>query len=171
MMANTTKRTPSKAPPYYLTRENAIANLKGMMPKPGYSEGGGGEAAGERDKNIPGGNIGGTHSYDKSYTSDYDNAAKPPAPPPTMSPNVPSSAVKDTPNVIKTFKSSQDRPGYNEEGNKYDPRTNPTGFLGGEAYRAIPPSVPDKVKSYMGSTPTTKLKKGGAVKKPGWRRF
>ena len=134
---------------------------------------GGEVAAGEPDKNIPGGNVGGTRTGDDSFTKDAANVAKPPAPPPTMSPNVPSSAVKDTPNVASTFKSSQD-PGYGDKGTKFDPSANPSGFLSGDQYRAIPPSVPAPVKTYMGNNPTTALKKGGPVKKnkkPSWRKF
>jgi hypothetical protein len=154
-----------KTPPSLGTREAGIKALKSKMPPPGYREGGAGEAAGEPGENIPGGNVGGTKSLGKSYLSDRDNVARPPAPPPYLSPNVPSSVQKDIPNVAKTFKSSQDKPGYNEEGNKYDPHTNPSGFLTGDEYRAIPPSVPAPVRSYIGSNPTTGVKKGGPMTK------
>ena len=159
-----TKRPPSKPPPYYLTRDNAIANLKRMMPPPGYSEGGGGEAAGETAKNIPGGNVGGTHGPQQSWTSDYSNAARPPVPPPPMSPYAPVSP-QGRPNTVDLdkFHSPQSAPGYGTEGNKFDPSTNPQGFISGQQYNAIPPSVPAPVKVYMGNNPTTGAAKGGPI--------
>ena len=109
---------------------------------------------------IPEGQIQGGGSM-SGYLSDKENVAKPPAPPPTMSPNVPSSAVKDTPNVASTFRSSQYKPGF---GN--DPvQRNPGSYLTGEQYKAIPPSVPAPVRTQMGNEPTTDTKKGGPIKK------
>jgi hypothetical protein len=163
-----TKRPLSKPPPTYLTRENAVANLKKMMPPPGYGEGGGGVA-----RNLPGGNrTGGGGDYQLPWLPDANNAARPPAPPPMLSPNPPTAVPqRDIPNVASTYHSPQDKPGYNEEGNRFDPSTNPGAFLSGDQYRAIPPSVPAPVRAYMGSNPTTGMKKGGAVSKPKWRRW
>ena len=152
-----------KAPPYYLTRDNAIANLKlGMMPPPGYSEWGGGEAAGEPDKNIPGGNVGGSHDYQRSWTSDYNNAARPLAPPPYLSPNAPITP-RGTANTVDLdkFHSPQSRAGYGEDGTRFDPSVNPHGFITGDQYRAIPPSIPPDVRAYIGDNPTTDLARGG----------
>ena len=163
-MADTKQRAPRPSPPITLTRDNAIANLKLMMPPPGYSEGGGGEAAGEPNKNIPGGNIGGTHGYDKSWSSDYTNAARPPAPPPYLSPRAPISPQGPPPVNLEQYHSPQARSGYGEDSTKFDPRTNPSGFLTGDQYRAIPPSVPAPVRTYMGNNPTTDMKRGGVVK-------
>lgn len=165
------RHVPYPSPPITLERGNAIANLKLMMPPPGYSEWGGGEAAGEPDKNIPGGNVGGTHGYDKSWSSDYTNAARPPAPPPYLSPRAPISPQGPPPVDLEKYRSPQDNPGYHETGTRFDPSVNPQGFLNRDQYNAIPPSIPAPVRNYMGTNPTSDMKKGGAVRKPKWRRW
>jgi hypothetical protein len=166
-----TKRPPRPSPPIMLERGNAIANLKQMMPPPGYSEWGGGEAAGEPDKNIPGGNVGGTHGYQESFTRDRNNVARPPAPPPYLSPRAPILPQGPAPVDLEKYHSPQARAGYGEDNTKFDPSKNPSGFLTGDQYRAIPPSVPPNVRAQMGNEPTTDMAKGGIVGKPKWRKY
>ena len=155
-----TKRPSRPSPPITLTRDNAIANLKRMMPPPGYSEGGGGN-----NRNLPGGNIGGSGNYQQPWTSDANNVARPPAPPPLMNPNPPTAVPpRDIPNVASTFRPAQDNPGFGNE--------NMHNFLSGQEYNAIPPTVPPNVKTYMGNTEASpSLAKGGVVKKVAWRKY
>jgi hypothetical protein len=65
------------SPPIMLTRDNAIANLKTMMPPPGYGEG----------QIIPtpgagGGNAQLMNQQKAASSLDNANVARPPAPPP-----------------------------------------------------------------------------------------
>ena len=165
------KRPLSKPPPRYLTRENAIANLKSMMPPPGYGE----------DQIIPAPGAGGGNAQlmnreTAASSLDRANVARPPAPPVMMSPNPPTAVPpRDIPNVAQSFHSPQARPGYGGDGTVSDPSVNPSGFLTGQQYNAIPPSVPAPVKAYMGNNPTTGAAKGGPIGlakggSVGWRK-
>lgn len=157
-----TKRPPRPSPPITLTRDNAIANLKQMMPPPGYGEGQTIPASG-----AGGGNAQLLNTKTPATLLDRNNAARPPAPPPFVA----GTAAPAPMNVAGTFNSSQNNPGFSSGPNSDPVLTRPGAFLTGQQYNAIPPSVPAPVRTYMGNNPTTDMQKGGPVKKPAWRKW